>query len=53
MKDLEEFEDKVAESIEYKTAGGDVEILKALDYYNKYDSGFMCWDLCQAGVIVV
>ena len=52
LKGLEEFEDQVAESIEHKAAGGDVEMLKALDNYNKYDTGFMCWDLCQAGVIV-
>ena len=53
LKGLEEFEDKIAESLEYKAAGGDVEMLKALDYYYKRDPGFMCWDLCQAGVIVV
>ena len=47
---LEELEELVAEDHEYKTAGGDTEILKALDYHNDMSEGFNMFDLCRAKV---
>ena len=47
---LEELEDKVAEQNEYKTANGDVDILKALDFHNDMSHGFNLFDCCRAKV---
>ena len=56
LKALEAVEMEVAQAIEYKTAGGDVEILKELDHHNDIcpdeDCGLQCFDVCRAGVAI-
>ena len=47
LERLEELEDEAAKQTEYKTAGGDVEILKALDYHNDMSEGFCLFDVCS------
>ena len=46
LQRLEELEDEAAVIADYKTAGGDVEILKALDYHNDMSEGFNLYDCC-------
>ena len=52
LKALEALELKVAESLDYTTADGDPEILKALDHHNDLDptAGLHLFDLCRRGV---
>ena len=47
---LEELEDEAAKETEYKTAGGDPEILKALDFHNDMSEGFNMYDICTRKV---
>ena len=52
LKALEEIEMEIAQSQDYTTAGGDVEMLKELDHHNDLDKegGLVVFDLCTRGV---
>ncbi len=47
---LEQLEEKYAEGLEYQTAGGNPEVLKALDYENAVpgEQNFACFDICRS-----
>ena len=47
---LEELEEAMHEADEYKAAGGDSKRLKALDYHNELDEGFVVFDVCRRSV---
>ena len=47
---LEALEEKVEDDLSYKTAGGDTDILKALDFHNKMHDGFNTFDICRAEI---
>jgi len=50
LKRLEELEEEVAAEHEYTTAGGDTEVLKALDFHNDMSEGFNMYDCCRSKV---
>ena len=47
---LEELEERIEEEQRHKTADGDTNILKALDFHNEMCEGFRVFDICRAKI---
>ena len=45
---MEELEERIEEEQRHKTADGDTNILKALDFHNEMCEGFRVFDICRA-----